>query len=567
MSNLDFRLQPIGELIVAGRLHVPRNQRDYFWEVEHVKDLCNDFADAIREGKESYFLGTIVLTSSKSQGFEVVDGQQRLVTTTIILAAIRDIFFQLGDIALMNHTESEFLFKYDRDTEQIVPKLSLNVKDDVLFRETLLTNPKGRIAKSAKPLVAPSNRRLVEATAAVRKYFEEVLQPVAAPSKKRVLNRWLDFIESGAQVIVLKVPDTGNAYMMFETLNDRGLKVSQADLVKNYLFGKAGEGDRRQEVEDKWSSMTAVLESVGEQDVAIDYLRFVCSMLFDLTRNVFDRIKGHVSSKQRAVEFAHTLEELSHDYEAMLRSDHPKWNNYPVGIRRSIRTLNLFDVTQIRHLMLAVAHHFTPIETARAFELFVNWIVRLFIAGAGRVGRVESKYASLAHTIHTKQTIKTAEQLGKEMRKYVPPNDEFQHAFAVARVSQAKLARYYLDRLQRRDDKKNKRRETMPSDDTTELNLEHVIPLNCVKEKWPDLQREDAEALYGRIGNMALLDAVKNSKIGNVGFAEKKQAFANSMLSLTKMVAENNSWGADEVNKRQQVLAKLAVETWPLRAS
>jgi len=159
------------------------------------------------------------------------------------------------------------------------------------------------------------------------------------------------------------------------------------------------------------------------------------------------------------------------------------------------------------------------------------------------------------------------EQLGKEMRKYVPPNDEFQHAFAVARVSQAKLARYYLDRLQRRDDKKNKRRETMPSDDTTELNLEHVIPLNCVKEKWPDLQREDAEALYGRIGNMALLDAVKNSKIGNVGFAEKKQAFANSMLSLTKMVAENNSWGADEVNKRQQVLAKLAVETWPLRAS
>src|SRR5207247_8558483 len=97
-----------------------------------------------------------------------VDGQQRLVTTTIILATIRDIFFQLGDIALMNHTESELLFKYDRDTEQIVPKLSLNVKDDVLLRETLLTSPKGRIAKSAKPCVAPSTRRHVEATAAAR---------------------------------------------------------------------------------------------------------------------------------------------------------------------------------------------------------------------------------------------------------------------------------------------------------------------------------------------------------------------------------------------------------------
>jgi len=88
-----------------------------------------------------------------------------------------------------------------------------------------------------------------------------------------------------------------------------------------------------------------------------------------------------------------------------------------------------------------------------------------------------------------------------------------------------------------------------------------------VKEKWPHLLREDVEALYARIGNMALLDAVKNSKIGNVGFAEKKEAFANSMLSLTRLIAENGSWGPDEVNKRQQVLAKLAVETWPLRVS
>src|SRR5437763_13555110 len=113
----------------------------------------------------------------------------------------------------MNHTESEFLFKYDRDTEQIVPKLSLNVKDDVLFRETLLTNPKGRIAKSAKPLVARSNSRLVEATAAVRKYFEEVVQRVAAPSKKSVLKRWIDVIESGAQVYVHYVTATDSSSM------------------------------------------------------------------------------------------------------------------------------------------------------------------------------------------------------------------------------------------------------------------------------------------------------------------------------------------------------------------
>jgi hypothetical protein len=151
------------------------------------------------------------------------------------------------------------------------------------------------------------------------------------------------------------------------------------------------------------------------------------------------------------------------------------------------------------------------------------------------------------------------------MRKYLPSDDEFRNAFAVARVSQSKLARFYLDSLQRRDDRNNKRRETIPSHDTSDLNLEHVIPLNCFKEKWPQLSKEEAEALYPRLGNMALLDAVRNSKIGNVGFGEKKQAFERSSLSLTRMIADNAEWGSSEIQARQKVLAKLAVETWPLR--
>jgi hypothetical protein len=237
-----------------------------------------------------------------------------------------------------------------------------------------------------------------------------------------------------------------------------------------------------------------------------------------------------------------------------------------VAIRESIRALSdRLKVTQIRHLTLAVAHHFDPPEATRAFQWFVNWIVRLFIAGAGRVGRVESNYASLAYRIHSKREIRSADQLAKEMRKYLPSDDEFRNAFAVARVSQSKLARFYLDSLQRRDDRNNKRRETIPSHDTSDLNLEHVIPLNCFKEKWPQLSKEEAEALYPRLGNMALLDAVRNSKIGNVGFGEKKQAFERSSLSLTRMIADNAEWGSSEIQARQKVLAKLAVETWPLR--
>lgn len=563
VGNLDFTLQPIGTLISAGRLRVPRNQRDYFWEVEHAMDLCTDFAEAIRSNKASYFLGTIVLTASTDQVFEVVDGQQRLATTTIIIATIRDIFHRRGEPSMVASTETDFLFRLDRDTEAHLPKLSLNVKDQEVFLSTILLNPKDPGRDKTKATGAPSNRKLAEAASAIRQYFEEVIKPIPESSKKDELKRWLNFLERGAHVIVLKVPDTGNAYTMFETLNDRGLKVSQADLVKNYLFGRAG--TRFDEVEDKWTSMVAVLESIGHEDAAIDYLRYVCSLKFGLTRNVFDRIKEHVGSQQRAVEFAQVLEQLAHDYEAMLRADHPKWNSYPPLIRRSIRTLNLFDVSQIRHLMLAVAHHFSPIETARAFNLFVNWIVRLFIAGAGRIGRVESIYAKTAHAIHTAGKITTADHLSLEMKPYLATDEEFKQMFSTAKVGQAKLARYYLDALQRKQDNDDEKPELVPNDDTSQVNLEHVIPLSVTKEHWGSLDRDVAEGLYSRLGNMALLNARKNSKIGAVGFKQKKETFRATPFSLTNIIAQNASWGPEEVAARQQTMAKIAVKTWPLR--
>jgi len=194
----------------------------------------------------------------------------------------------------------------------------------------------------------------------------------------------------------------------------------------------------------------------------------------------------------------------------------------------------------------------------------VNWIVRLFIAGAGRVGRVESVYARLGHEIHTKGKILSAEDLAKQMKPYIATDDEFRQAFATAKVGQAKLARYYLDALQRKQDAQDDKPELVPNDDTSQVNLEHVIPLNFNEAHWRELDREVAEGLYSRLGNMALLNARKNSKIGAVGL-EKRDTFKSTPFSLTNMIAKNDKWGAEEVTARQAALAKLAVKTWPLR--
>ena len=92
-SDINFEHKGIGAILSHNRLVVPRNQREYSWERDHVQELFQDFSNALVKSKGSYFLGTIVLTKGDGDNPEVSDGQQRLATTSILIAAIRDFFF------------------------------------------------------------------------------------------------------------------------------------------------------------------------------------------------------------------------------------------------------------------------------------------------------------------------------------------------------------------------------------------------------------------------------------------------------------------------------------------
>src|SRR5207247_405419 len=88
-ERLEITRQGIGKLIKDGNLAVPPNQREYSWRAEHVTDLYQDLAKAIADEEPDYFLGSIVVAKTNGQ-MEVFDGQQRLATTVILLAAVRD---------------------------------------------------------------------------------------------------------------------------------------------------------------------------------------------------------------------------------------------------------------------------------------------------------------------------------------------------------------------------------------------------------------------------------------------------------------------------------------------
>ncbi len=558
-KNIEFNVCGIAEVLKNYRLKVPPNQREFSWESDQVTELLQDIGNAMREKAPSYFLGTIVLTKSDSGDyFEVADGQQRLATTTIILSHFRDIFSEREreDDMRVQSIENDFLFTIDMEVKEKLPKLTLNIDDNEYYFNTVLERPDKRKEVRATYI---SHNLIDNAKREVRGYFDGAAKQVGDSNFISYVLEWYKYIQTSASVVVLRVIDAANAFVMFETLNDRGLKTSQADLVKNYLFQKSG--DRLAEAQGYWSSIRGAIESVSDIDLIMEYLRLGCCVLSGTTRekDVMDRITKLAPSKSDAIRLLHTFGDMAADYAAILNPDHSKWNTYNPDVRNSIKSIIILGVKQIRPLMLSLAQKFDEINTDNAFKMMVSWSVRFLVEGV-RGGRLDEGYSKLANEVYQGK-LTDCNSLRSAASSFVPSDSQFKSSFETARVSVAKLARFYLRSMEI-----TARGESVPEfipNPNVIINLEHIMP-QSLSEEWPAIRQQDIETHASRIGNLALLQFDKNGKIGASSFATKKETFRESRFLLTSKIADLGSWGTMEIENRQKSLADIAVRTWPI---
>lgn len=558
---IDFDPTGIGQLLAADRLMVPLNQREYSWEEDHVNDLINDFSEAMDSPSGIHFLGSIFLTSGESEYPEITDGQQRLATTTMILAAFRDYLLRCGKHDDATSVERDFLFKWDRSEGENLPRLTLNADDSSFFHDTILVRPEDR--KSSKKPAKPkeSHKKIATAAAAVRKYIDARLAPERDDRKVRIINDWVKFIEKNALVVAITVPKDLDSYAMFETLNDRGLETSQADLLKNHLFSKVR--DRMREAQQKWSNMAGKLESLGRKNITVTFIRHLLITLYGHTRqrDVLKTIKKEITKPSQAIKFLDAMSDSADDYVAMLNPSHEKWGAYGDETREHLRVIHLdLEVSQVWPLLFAVTKHFPIPQARKAFKYLLNLSVRFLIVG-GRGGLLDTNYARVSQEVGS-GNIRTAKALADSLDNIAPSDEAFEAEFANARVSEANLARYYLRALEKSRNQLPSP-EVMPIEDRNKLNLEHVLPENP-GSGWPAFTPDDAKAFYRRIGNLVLMLSTQNSALGNSSFAVKKPILLASGLTFTKMAGKATNWTKDEIVKRQKELAKEAVKTWPL---
>jgi hypothetical protein len=565
MSTLDsiqISQRGIGHALADGYLQVPKNQRSYKWEETHVLDLFQDIGSAIADHEGEYFLGSIVV-AGKTNRPEVVDGQQRLATTTILLAAIRDYFVATGDSTRADDLERDYLLTRELRSGATTPRLKLNAADNDFFRTRILSRADSEQRKAAQKssLSKDSHKRIDVAAKLAAAHVAAIVKPYSETKKAERLIDWVDYIRDQSRVIWVTVPDHANAFVIFETLNDRGLELTIADLLKNYLFGRSG--DRMAESEQRWMQMIGALEAVTTDDISVMYIRHMWASLYGPVRekHLYSSIKKQTKNQQKAVDLATELADNAGCYAAILNSDHEMWGQYGSASRRHIATLRMLRAEQMRPLILAVLKTFSVAEAKKALPLFVSWAVRFLIVGGHGGGVMEKTYSECAVAVRAAK-IKTTAELAKHLKPSVPSDRQFEAAFATSTVSQLNLARYYLRTLELKKGGE-KEPEMVPNSEESDVNLEHVLPQNPGKD-WKNFTPELAAASYRRLGNMALMRVKANNSIGNAKFSVKLAQYKKSSYILTKSLGKYAEWGITQIDERQAELASLAVETWPI---
>jgi DNA-directed RNA polymerase specialized sigma24 family protein len=558
-SKIQFKLDGVAHLLQDRLLAVPIYQRSYSWERDEVADYWADLASTMPRTNNEYFLGTIVLTKEGPPGREtVIDGQQRVATTAILLSAIRDEFVERGDASRAEILAGDYLARLDLATAEGIPRVCLNSEDDTYFRRTVL-----RVDPSLLG-IAPTRRShelIADASDYLRARVAESATAAGGSWKDHLL-AWVDYLTKSVVAMVVEVPSEADAFMIFETLNDRGADLTIADLLKNYLFGRSG--SRLDVVRDAWLRALGALEITAENSLFTTFLRHHWSSKYGGTRerDLYREIKKNVQTQAQVVAFAEELSKSASDYAALLNSDHEAWGRLGTGAKNNVESVLRLNLEQNRPLLLAALQHLSPRELKRLLQAVVAWSVRGLVVGGIGGGTTERAYCDAAVKIR-KGEITTAKGVYDELSPIIATDEVFEKSFAIARVPRTPIARYYLLALERASSNEAEP-ELVPNANEEEVNLEHILPRNPAGA-WPGFTNDQAKDLVNRLGNMVLLKKATNNRLGNTGWTAKRPKLQVSDLKLTQVAGAFADWTPGAIQDRQAKLAEQAISAWPRR--
>ncbi|WP_172386812.1 DUF262 domain-containing protein [Streptomyces sp. MNP-20] len=551
------------------QFQVPLYQRTYSWSEKQLAQLWNDIleqAELVDSGTSAstHFLGSVVLAPSPQNEatfprWLVVDGQQRLTTLSLALTAIRD------------HIADEKPDEAERIGEEYL--INKRKQGDEYFR--LLPTQADRPQFAAHVRGLPTEHGAGDRVASAYRFFRRKLVEVDDATGTQDVLHIEQAITSRLSLVVVTAERGDNVHRIFESLNNTGLKLSQADLLRNYLFMRLPHRGERI-YETYWLPLQASLSNDELEQL----------MWLQLVLDGDDRVRRQdlYAAQQKRFEHGEPGEERTEDdieayiKELYRRSAHFRKVLHPTeegapAVRDHLRRLHDWQaVVTYPALMLLLDRRargeLDDDETARALSYVESFLVRRTVCRVptNNLNRIfQAVPAQLPRDLPVADGLRRL--LSADNRQW-PGDDELREKvrsepfYQYGRPNQRKLV---LQRLEESFD------HPEPVDfDTAQLTIEHVMP-QSPGDAWLQLLKADAAAgespedLHARLqhtlGNLTLTSV--NAELSNHPFERKQSLLHGSHLEMNRRIADTARWGATEILARADDLADRAILLWP----
>ncbi len=551
-SSLTYR-QLMGNGL---RYEIPKFQRDYTWEIEQWDDLWYDISVLRNKEESDHYMGYLVLQTGDDKSFKIIDGQQRLTTISIIILVVLKCLKELAEnnidaennLKRMEALRNSYIGYLDPVTLISNNKLKLNRNSDDYYRQQIVLLkelPLRNINSSEKQMRDCFNW-----------YYDKIKKEFTTGE---ALAFFIDNLADQLFFTRISVSDDFNAFKVFETLNARGVQLSAADLLKNYLFSVVDDSHPHQsEIEELELLWSKVVGKLGNNKFE-DYLRYLWNSKNKTVRKtaLFKAIRKSISDKTQAFSLIRELYDVADIYMAFQNPEDDLWKGKK-EISDALGELKLFNIKQTLSLFIAAYRNldeggFTKLVKACSVISF-----RYNIIGGLNPNEQEEIYSAVALNINETKHFNL-----DDLKNIYVSNDNFETSFSNKLFKNTsrnhKIVKYIFSKLERY---KYKNDIPMESDLYT---IEHILP-ESADENWGSFDTEAINRCVYRLGNLTLLEKKLNKEADTLKYDDKLTFYSQSNCRWTSVLADEfNVWNESNLSVRQKELAKDAKSVWQLQ--
>ncbi|ELC8349303.1 DUF262 domain-containing protein [Clostridium perfringens] len=554
---------------------IPDYQRAYSWTKENLKQLVEDIWESVELNKargnkefdqyEPYFLGSIVLCSKeyKDDGcgiYDVIDGQQRLTSIIMLIAAIRDLI----DNEEYKKVLSDLI--YQKPNVLMGIKESIRVKargkEEEFFKKYILTNGGTELVKDLDmEELSEAKQNMVNAIEVFRdSFFNENGELL-----EEKLNEFIVYLLQKVVLVVITTESFTSAFRLFNVINARGLPLTDSDLLKSENL-RVMNPEIRKEYTDIWESHE---QDLGKEklDQIIGFMRTMKlknkaeeSVYEEFSKKIFRNEPEYLGvnfvNHLTAVKALYDKYIIDGNLEGVSEEEKSYYKNL-INIMREFLPYDDWMAAVIRF-----AEKFNDdklvLEFVKVLEkrLVIDWV-----NGNSFADRLNRVYGIL-EAIEEKDSLEEIKEAPVFLYDLERTTAYFENAlndidfYSKGRMM---IPKYIFVRL----DMEKRANEVLDYSD--KIMIEHVLPRNAKEAYWKDNFSADQRRNWAnKFGNLVIITGAKNTRANNKPFAEKVEQYLSkkSDFAITKEVLELSDWNMDSLKDRHESLVNRALELW-----